>query len=485
MRHRIGLGERARADYPFWVLLLLLAAAWLFGGSARDDVTSLLVLRPLAVLCLAIGLVGLTKEQVQRFRWPLAIMATLLLAILIQLIPLPPAIWSGLPGRDLVYEVAAAADVQQPWRPLAMVPWRGWNAFYAMLVPAAALVLAARCRPDQRKLLVFVVLGLGLASALIGVVQVVSGGPTQLYFYRISSFGSSAGVFANRNHQAAFLACLFPLLAYGASLRGREEGYRRRGMPPASVLRTWMAVCAGVFLFLVVLTTGARAGLGLVIVAMASTAVIYQPRGGGGFDRKRLIWVGGAVAAVALLLLVAVFFSRGEAVERILNIENSDQRRFDAWGPILSMVRIYLPFGSGVGSFVDVYKIHEPQQLLSSSYFNHAHNDWLEWLLEGGVGAVIFFAVLIISWSWATVRLLRRRGEGAHARLALAGAVIILLLGLASAVDYPTRVPLIGCILAIATIWMSSERVEEPLRAARRGGRGRGGEAARESRDYR
>lgn len=485
MQHRIGFGERARADHPFWVLLLLLVAAWLLGGSARDDVPSLLVLRPLAVLCLAIGLAGLTRDQMRSFRWPLTVMAALLVLILIQLIPLPPAIWNSLPGRGLAHEVATAAGVPQPWRPFAMVPWRGWNAFYAMLVPAAALVLAVRCSPEQRKLLVFVVLGLGLASAVIGVVQVVSGGLSQLYFYRISNVGSPAGVFANRNHHAAFLACLFPLLAYGASLRGRGEGLQRRGMPTATILRTWAAVCAGIFFFFLVLTTGARAGLGLAIVAMALTAVIYQPRGGGGLDRKRLIWIAGAVIAVSLLLLVAVFFSRGEAVERILNIETSDQRRFETWAPILSMAGEYFPFGSGVGSFVDIYKIYEPQQLLSPNYFNHAHNDWLEWLLEGGVGAILLFTVLIVSWVWGTVRLVRRRGEGEQARLALAGAAIILLLGLASAVDYPTRVPLIGCVLALAAVWMSSERVEMQPRAARGGARSRSGTSARESRDYR
>src|SRR3546814_5574480 len=49
-------------------LFFLVGAAFLLGGGARSDVTSLLLLRPLAVLVLAIGLLALTPTASRRFR---------------------------------------------------------------------------------------------------------------------------------------------------------------------------------------------------------------------------------------------------------------------------------------------------------------------------------------------------------------------------------------------------------------------------------
>src|SRR3546814_9667270 len=79
-------------------LFFLVGAAFLLGGGARSDVTSLLLLRPLAVLVLAIGLLALTPTASRRFRplwWFGGASAGL---VLLHLMPLPPAIWSAFPG---------------------------------------------------------------------------------------------------------------------------------------------------------------------------------------------------------------------------------------------------------------------------------------------------------------------------------------------------------------------------------------------------
>mgnify|MGYP007125385276 CR=1 FL=1 len=65
------------------------------------------------------------------------------------LVPLPPAIWSQLPGRELVSEIDRAAGLGDVWRPLSLTPGATWNALHAQLVPLAALVLGAQLGRDD------------------------------------------------------------------------------------------------------------------------------------------------------------------------------------------------------------------------------------------------------------------------------------------------------------------------------------------------
>src|SRR3546814_8071358 len=57
--------------------------------------------------------------------------------------PLPPAIWSAFPGREIVSGVFDASGLDKSWQPLSIDPFAGWNSLFSMVVPAAALVLMA------------------------------------------------------------------------------------------------------------------------------------------------------------------------------------------------------------------------------------------------------------------------------------------------------------------------------------------------------
>jgi Lipid A core - O-antigen ligase and related enzymes len=53
----------------------------------------------------------------------------------------------------------------------------------------------------------------------------------------------------------------------------------------------------------------------------------------------------------------------------------------------------YLPWGSGAGSFREVYGAHEPLALLAPNYVLHAHNEPVELLLELGLpGGLLLLA---------------------------------------------------------------------------------------------
>ena len=66
---------------------------------------------------------------------------------------------------------------------------------------------------DARRRLLLFALAIGVASAVLGMLQVLGGGP---YFYTITNAGTAVGFAANHNHFAALEYVLLPLGARGA-----------------------------------------------------------------------------------------------------------------------------------------------------------------------------------------------------------------------------------------------------------------------------
>ena len=82
-----------------WLLLALTLLTVLLGGGSRDDIRSLLLLRPLTALAFVAALMLASSEARARGQSLLILVGAVLLAVLIQLIPLPAGLWSSLGGR--------------------------------------------------------------------------------------------------------------------------------------------------------------------------------------------------------------------------------------------------------------------------------------------------------------------------------------------------------------------------------------------------
>lgn len=441
---------RFAREVPFLTLCVLLVSAFLLGGGSRADILSLVVLRPIAIVCLAIGIVTVSREQIAEHRFVVAMTAAIVALIGLHLVPLPPVIWTALPGREVAEQAGALVGLEGVWRPLTLSPHRGWNAFYAMSVPAAVVLLAIQLDAERHRFILYLVLGIATVSAILAVAQVASGFNTALYPYRLTSIGRPVGLFANRNHQAAFLCAAVPMLIMLA-LRAKA--------PLRAIIHSAAAAITLAFVLLT-LATGSRGGLiGLAIAALASLAYLRalekpvgkrEPR-----SNKSFYLIG--VLIVAIVVLLGILFFRSEAVDRVATEGVAEEYRFFVWYTVAGFMGQYMPFGSGAGSFVEVFKLHEPRELLGFAYWNHAHNDWIEWILEFGFAGLALSVVVIVALAHRTrtiwVRLPMKREAD---QLAWAGIAVLFMLGLWSLVDYPLRVPSLAALAALGAVWMGA-----------------------------
>src|SRR3546814_893813 len=384
-------------------LFFLVGAAFLLGGGALSNVTSLLLLRPLAVLVLAIGLLALTPTASRRFRplwWFGGASAGL---VLLHLMPLPPAIWSAFPGREIVSGVFDASGLDKSWQPLSIDPFAGWNSLFSMVVPAAALVLMAAGGEQVGGRLVKLLCIIVIVSAFLGILQVIGGPSNGFYLYRITHWESATRLFANRNHNAMFLACGFPLLAAWASgLQGSAQQQQAYG---------FVAAAGALTLVPMILITESRAGIVIGAVGLVAAAAIYRrPEQGirtrGAKQVRGLAAAGLAIAGTIVVMLLSLT-SRPTTIDRLTSESVADDLRFSALPYIWQLGWDAFPFGWGAGSFVTAYKVVEPDHLLSQNYLNHAHNDLLEIFAEYGAFGLVLLAAALIMYVVAAKRLWR------------------------------------------------------------------------------
>lgn len=443
--------QQVRHEGPYWACVLFIVTVFLLGGASRSDVPSLELLRPLSALFLVYGLWDLRRFHIAPYRTILMFVLVAIAVIAVQLVPLPPGIWHNLPGRAPAVRVDTLMGWQNLWRPLSMQPAATSNALFSLIVPLTMLVLVMRLDRTQRVNLLPVVLIVTLVSGLLGLVQVLGDPNGPLYFYQITNNGMAVGLFANRNHQALLLAIGFPLLAFFAGRNVRTQSDAN--------LKLWLAISAAILLLPLVLVTGSRAGIGLSVLGLVSMPFVYRrpnlpgaSRRARAEDRWRYL-----LAAIALVVVAVVVWGlfRANVLDRFTRPDTLEDQRGPMWAVVWHLVWKYLPFGSGFGSFVEVYQIDEPNVLLDNSYWNHAHNDFLELLMTGGVVALAMLVAGGVWWARAAYEALRNPPRQAlDSRLTRLGSILVLMMALASVTDYPLRTPAMAALFILAACWM-------------------------------
>lgn len=481
-----GLPSIWAGQAPLWILVLFTVAVFLLGGGSRDDIYSLVILRPLAAFAALYALLASSKGQFRPFRWLIVWLLALAAIMIAQLIPLPPSIWANLPGHELHAEIAASTGTGSLWYPASLSPSKTLNALVSLIVPFAALLLFAVIPEGGRRLALQLLLLLGVASAVIGLLQLAgpTGGP--LYFYRITNERDAVGLFANRNHFAVHLAALIPL---AAAFVGTGFGLAPRRDPKKSgVLVDQLIFLMLVALFvLMVLASGSRAGLiAAAVTTLWSVFILRQrdddlagrPSGGSrnaSFQTRGMPFfafypiVFGALAAIAM-----VVSGRASSIDRVLS-DDTNSLRFEVLPTLFDMVGSFFPFGSGFGSFSQVYRQFEPDALLSPQYLNHAHSDWIQIAIEGGLPAIVIFGIAAIAVLARAIGILRNYLKGrAVPNLQLAAFGVIGAIALASLVDYPARVPsiMVTLVFAACAVIQPPENLHAPRRASKQKVRG-------------
>ena len=361
-----------------------------------------------------------------------------------QLIPLPARLWATLSPHAIDVESAVRLETVSPAsHPLSLDPnATAWAlalgaAYIGLFWCARAIFAGGGVRLTTRGISW---LGLGL-TVLVAIQRATA--PTLLFWtWRPLDAGASPyGPFVNRNSLACWLAMAVPLVI-GYAVARHES--RPPGTAPAAgvdATQLWLGGAA-------VLMTGGLLGslsrggifggaVGLLVFVLLARTRRSPARG--------LAWI------VAALIAMAAFGTRFANLGA-LALRMQETTEFGEWGRRViwhdtwAMATDFRLTGVGAGAFQQGMLVY--QQASRQFFFNHAHDEYLQLLAEGGILVAVPAALALAA---AIVLLARQlRTDRSAIFWVRAGAIAgIAAAAVQSVWDTALRTPANGVLFAV------------------------------------
>ena len=372
-------------------------------------------------------------------------------------------LWAANSGRpfyfrnmlNIFFLIFVLYAVFQLYSGLTRAPYRTYESLkITLLYWALFITLTNYVRTGiEIDALLFKITTASLLVCLIGIFQLVTSAESILWLRKVE--GSFFSVFVNENHFACY-ASMVALITLGQLTNRLFNGMRISwDMPLRKIsLVVLDSIFNGKILFLLfsfsimaaaVFLSGSRGGMISFLAGLSFFAlnIIFRKR------KKSAIWliILGAILAYLLLNWIGIARTTKELYSIFSPLNHI---RVALYMDGLSMARGYPYFGTGMGSFANVFPLYRtgPAYL----FYPHLHNDILQLFIEAGsVGFFIIAAPLLLF----IARLLKTVSRSQNPHIYLVGLGILsafLCLGLHSIVDFSLR---LNAISSLAIILLS------------------------------
>jgi O-antigen ligase len=373
----------------------------------------------------------------------LAVIFILLLWMLLQLAPLPPAIVAWLsPERasDASLARAAASGNPHTWLALSVAPAASIERLLAV-VPAMVAFFVARelCRVWRAWTVVVPVIVIAALESALGLLQ--------FYAMRMNNDPalSVTGTYVNRNHFAGLLEMAFPLAAVAAIAVWRRRHDRGSNSIKAALATTALVCVAACLLSGVVVSLSRMGFVSVLAAALLTVAILLAAETRRSGERHVYRW---AVPAV-LIPLVLLALPPRELLDRFAAVGSSDvvtnEIRLAIWHDTLQEIRAYKWTGAGLGAYErGMYKFKTVAPLNTVDF---AHNDYLQIVAELGFLGAALVAALIALVLWPLLRVIWT-GYDTNWELAVGVLAAMLAIGFHSLADFNLYIPANALVLA-------------------------------------
>ena len=480
------------------VVVLALAALtpWAFGGV--DPVFEMAIAAGLALLLALWAALAVAAGQLTFVRCPVTLaLALIFLVGLIQLMPLPAGTLGWIsPGagqirggllscRSRTFDTAVDGGGGAPaWPTISVYPHATRAELFRWL---GLLVLFAAVRNQIATTgslwrLSLVMLINGCLLAVFGLAQAFR---SPRFIYWVYEASEPFGPFINRNHFAAYMNLCFALgvgllVWLGPSEQDRKQKYMVKPnalneqrevlgtlFSPFSVLHSpaQLWTLAGLALMLgATMFSLSRGGFVALFVALIVTMCL------------RLSWPIRVrrleVLLVPALLLLGLFAWIGfrpleSRLATLMKIgETTTDTRLSMWADLVNLAPRFWLVGSGYGTLAYVEPLTRRATTFSDPaiFVEHAHNDYLEGFIEGGLlkgGLTVLLVGLIFMAGFRGLRRYSGRTPGALAVGAMTG---FLAIALHSAVDFSMTTPAVAILATIVVAHLVALNRADPTR---------------------
>jgi O-antigen ligase len=391
-------------------LMTGLAITMIAGGTSLPSYenfffVSILNLALLAAAAWRLRSLALSQQALQC----IGIIGCAIVLMSVQIIPLPYELWTSLAGRHFVSEIFEITPIQNTWMPLSLDP-SATRANLVSLLPGIAAFAIALALPIKHHIhLASTVVAIAMLSVVIGLLQEPK----------------STGLFTNRNFYAAFLYSTIGFIFYTV----HYFSHLKHWVSPIAIATSLLFVAA-------IGATGSRFSLLLAAILTAGGCLAISNLG----KSKSSILLTAMLAFSSLVVL------GGTGLARMTEMQTAAEFRSSVFFTSFEAASTFFPFGSGFGTFVPVYQLFETPSSLHPFYINHAHNDWLEIAIEGGLPALILSVAFL--W-WLANALATAWSEAAKNNMSRFASLTVIAMLFHSLFDYPLRTASLMCLFGL------------------------------------
>jgi O-antigen ligase len=348
--------------------------------------------------------------------------------------------WQGIGG----FSLDSSATRQQ-----ATLSW-GLISFLAL----ALLLLNSQTR---LRWTVYTLVISGTFQAVYGSLMTLSGAEYLFFVPKDSYTGVATGTFVNRNHLAGYLViCLSMGLGMMiATLKSEPSGnWRNR-------LRRWMTALLGKKILLRIalaimviglVLTHSRMGNSSFFIAMMVTgclALLLSRRA----SRATVILLSSLL--VIDIFLVGTFFGIEKVVDRLETTSSHRETRDEVDIYSIKLLETHLAEGTGAGTFYTSFPKYRGGDI--RIFYDHAHNDYLEFLSERGlIGFIPLLLAMVVTFAVA-IRAQWKRRNPLMRGLSFGCLMSMIAMGLHATVDFNLQIPANAAsfMLVLAFGWIS------------------------------
>jgi O-antigen ligase len=301
---------------------------------------------------------------------------------------------------------------------VAMAPSRFFTISYAPLITffaalwwiflaAYALLLRRALREDSDlSWLYHTLFWVAGIEAFYGLLQTLS--PSLGVLWESPGQGVARGTFVNRNHYAAFLGMLWPvLLAYLFTLKTASEtgvrlSHRELEQQKKTRQKSWFLGFVIGLVLLGLFFSQSRGGIMGALIAFT----IFIAFGKIGYRKRMVVFL---VGCWVIMLAYGSIIGFDEILARFDQLEKADPGRFNIWKDSWRLIQDHWVTGTGLGTYPEVIRIY--QSYLTDQFdIVHAHNDYLE--LAADLGIPVAAMMVLSTWGYWSLSALRVASKG-------------------------------------------------------------------------
>lgn len=164
-------------------------------------------------------------------------------------------------------------------------------------------------------------------------------------------------------------------------------------------------------------------------------------------------------------LILSAWFGLEQVQERLSQTSLAQESRDEVIINALPILQDFPLFGSGGGSFYSIFPQYKIAEL--HSFYDHAHNDYLQMAIEFGIPAASLMSVLVLLSFYKALYAMRHRKMSIMKGAAFASSMAIVGMLIHMTVDFPLQAPANAAyfVVFLAFAWIiNSIRAQTNLR---------------------